>query len=57
MDYTNMDLKFSYPDHRFQMKHEVKKSESVKVLMQSEMLTKRTPKCARLELIIKLLVL
>lgn len=48
MEFTNlnMDLKFNYPDHRFQMNCEVKK-ESSKTFINSELLTKRTPKCAR----------
>lgn len=58
MDYTNAktnaDLKFTYPDHRFQMKHDVTKPESGKVLIVgSDMLSKRTPKCARLCLLKK----
>lgn len=47
MDYTNRDLKFTYPDLRFQMKQEVKKAESGKVFIESDVLSKRTPKCAR----------
>lgn len=48
MEFTNlnMDLKFSYPDHRFQVNHVVKK-ECAKAFIDSDLLSKRTPKCAR----------
>ena len=47
MEFTNMELKFNFPEQRFQMHHEVKKSESVKSFNDRDLLSKRTPKCAR----------
>lgn len=47
MEFTNIDLKFNFPDQRFQMHHEVKQPERVKSFNKSDLLSKRTPKCAR----------
>lgn len=49
MEFTSMDLKYNYTDQRsFQACQIEKKQESGKSFIEGEMLSKRTPKCARL---------
>lgn len=53
MDFTSLEQKFDFPDERFQGNIGGRKHESSKSFTNSEVLSKRTPKCARWELRIK----
>jgi hypothetical protein len=49
MEFTSLDAKLNFSDQRFHSL-EGKKVENGKSFVESEMISKRTPKCARWEL-------
>lgn len=49
MEFTNID-KFNYPDQKFEFNVEINKPVNGKGFMESDLMSKRTPKCARFEL-------
>lgn len=47
MNFPNMDFKFNFTDPSFPICRDTKKAENVKSFVNCELLSKRTPKCAR----------
>lgn len=47
MEFKNRDFRFTYPQPKFEISVEMDKSINRKGFVESEMLSKRTPKCAR----------
>lgn len=49
MEFTNVDYKFNYPEKKFEFNLGTNISTSEKRFSESDLMSKRTPKCARFD--------